>query len=479
MNYAVVFHTLGIVLNVNALLMLPPLLVAFIYGESDARYFLITFALCLAIGTLVGKVKIKNKKFYTREGYVMVALSWIVISLMGALPFYLGGYMPSYIDALFEAVSGFTTTGSTILTDVEVLSKSMLFWRSFTHWIGGMGVLVFILAIVPLTGGESMHLMKAESPGPSVSKLVPKIRLTAFYLYAIYFVMTVIQFILLVIFDMPVFDALCMAMGTAGTGGFGIRNSSMAEYTKQAQTVTTIFMLLFGINFSFYFLLLKKKIRDAFSMSEVFTYIFIFLAVSLLITINILPEYDGFLSSFHAATFTVSSIMTTTGFATVDFNTWPTFSKFLLVAVMFTGACAGSTGGGIKVSRIILYAKSILKELSSLIHPRSIKVIQFDKKPVEKNVLHSATIYIIVYVFIFAFSVLIVSIDNFDFATTFTSVAATINNIGPGLEMVGPVGNFSAFSPLSKIVFILDMLIGRLEILPMLILFMPATWRKH
>ncbi len=477
MNYAIIFYTLGFVIDFSAAFMLPPFIVALIYKESDSKYFILCFVICALMGLILGRIKPKNKKFYAKEGYIMVALSWIIISLIGALPFYMSGYIPSYIDALFETISGFTTTGATILTDVEALSHGMLFWRSFTHWIGGMGVLVFILAILPLAGGENMYIMKAESPGPSVGKLVPKLRKTAFYLYAIYFLMTFIEFILLIICKMPVFDAICTAMGTAGTGGFGIKNNSIAGYTTQAQVVITIFMFLFGINFSFYFLIIMRKFKDALKMTEVQCYFGIFAVVSLIIALN--TNNGNFVSSLHNATFTVSSIMTTTGFSTVDFNNWSELSRTLIVIIMFFGACAGSTGGGIKISRLILYVKSISKELSSLVHPRSVKVINYDGKTVEKNVLSSVNVFLITYCLIFILSLIIVSIDNFDLITTFTAVAATFNNIGPGLELVGPSGNFAMFSPLSKIVLIFDMLAGRLEIFPLILLFTPSVWKKQ
>lgn len=479
MNYAIIFYTLGVVIDFSAAFMLPPFIVALLYRETDAKYFLLSFAICVVLGVILGGIKPTNKKFYAREGYVMVALSWIIISLIGALPFYLSGSIPSYIDAVFETISGFTTTGATILTDVEKLSHGMLFWRSFTHWVGGMGVLVFILAILPLAGGENMHLMKAESPGPTVGKLVPKLRKTAFYLYAIYFSMTVIEFVLLVLNHMPVFDAICVSMGTAGTGGFGIKNDSMASYGVSAQAIITVFMFLFGVNFSFYFLIIMKRFKEAFKMTEVICYFAVFLIVSLLITFNIMPTYGGFWRNFHEATFAVSSVMTTTGYATSDFNLWPGFSKSLLVIIMFSGACAGSTGGGMKISRFILYAKSAAREISSLMHPRSVKVIKFDGKVVERSVLQSANVFFITYFFIYIISLVIVSLDNFDLVTTFTSVAATINNIGPGLELVGPAGNFSMFSPLSKIVLMFDMLAGRLEIFPLVLLFTPSIWKKY
>ena len=479
MNYAIIFHTLGIVIDFSAAFMIPPFIVAMLYGESDAVYFLICFAIFAAAGIILGRIKPENKKFFAKEGYIIVSMSWIILSVIGALPFYLSGYIPSYIDALFETVSGFTTTGASILTDVEALSHGMLFWRSFTHWVGGMGVLVFILAVLPLTGGENMHIMRAESPGPSVGKLVPKLRKTAFYLYAIYFSMTILQIVLLVINEMPLFDAVCISMGTAGTGGFGIKNDSMASYSVTINTIVTIFMLLFGVNFSFYFLILMRKFKDAFKMSEVIWYFIIFGAAAILITGNIYNPERGLLLSFHDAAFAVSSVMTTTGYATEDFNKWPEFSRTILVLIMFIGACAGSTGGGMKVSRIIIYFKSIFKEMSTLVHPRSVKVVKFDGKAVEKSTLSSAMVFLAVYVIIYAVSALIVSLDNYDLITTFTAVAATFNNIGPGLEMVGPTGNFSMFSPLSKLVLIFDMLAGRLEIFPLLLLFTPSVWRKR
>ncbi len=479
MNYAVIFHTLGIVINFGAAFMIPPFIVAVLYGEADAMYFAVCFVICAALGFILSRIKPANKKFYAKEGYIIVAMSWIILSLIGSMPFYLSGYIPSYIDALFESVSGFTTTGASILSNVENLSNGMLFWRIFTHWIGGMGVLVFIIAVLPLTGGENMHIMRAETPGPSVGKLVPKLRKTAIYLYAIYFSLTVFQTVLLIINKMPIFDAVCIAMGTAGTGGFGIKNSSMASYGVTINVIVTVFMLLFGVNFNFYFLILMRKFKDAFKMSEVLWYFIIFIVVALFITVNIYNPEKGFLLSFHDATFTVSSVMTSTGYVTEDYNKWPEFSRSLLMIVMFIGACASSTGGGIKVSRFIIYIKYIANEMSTLIHPRSVKVIQFDGKPVGEKTLKSAMMFLAVYVIIYMVSSAIVSIDNYDLVTTFTAVAAAFNNIGPGFGLVGPTGNFSIFSPLSKIVLMLDMLAGRLEIFPLLLLFTPSVWKKR
>ena len=391
----------------------------------------------------------------------------------------ISGEIPRFVDAWFEIISGFTTTGSSILTDVEALSRCMIIWRSFTHWVGGMGVLVFILAILPLAGGEqNLYLMKAESPGPSVSKMVPKLRETAIMLYKIYFGMTVVLFVLYLLGGMPLFDTFCITFGTTGTGGFGIWNDSMAKYSVYLQAVTTIGMLLFGVNFSFYFLILYRKTKEAFSMEEVRWYFIIFLGASLLIALNLGEGAGSFLERFHHASFQVSTIMTTTGYSTVDFNLWPSFSKGIILLLMFIGACAGSTGGGIKVSRIVVYFKAVKNEMAALIHPRSVKLVKLEGKVVDSTFTKSIFAYISAYLIIFAISILIVSLDGFDFETNFSAVAATFNNIGPGLAGVGPMSNFSAYSDLSKIVMSFDMLIGRLEIFPILVLFAPSTWKK-
>jgi trk system potassium uptake protein TrkH len=417
--------------------------------------------------------------FYAKEGFVTVALSWIILSVMGALPFVINEEIPNFTDALFEIISGFTTTGASILSDVEALSHCSLIWRSFSHWIGGMGVLVFILAILPLAGGgHSMHLLRAESPGPSVGKLVPRLRSTAMILYGIYFFMTVIELIILLIAKMPLFDAICTAFGTAGTGGFGIKNDSMTSYSTLIQGIVTVFMILFGVNFNVYYLFLIKKPKEALKCEELRYYLGIIGFAILFITINIRGLFPSIFKAFHHAAFQVGSIITTTGFATEDFNIWPQASKTLLVIIMFIGACAGSTGGGIKVSRFALLLKTVGKELSHLIHPRSIKIIKFEGKKVEHDVIRSVNVFLITYVLIFAFSVLAICIDGLDLTTNFTAVAATLNNIGPGLELVGPTQNFSVFSSFSKYILMFDMLAGRLELFPMLILFTPATWKK-
>lgn len=469
MNKSIIFYIIGWILNIEAAFMLLPSICALIYGETSGFAFLITMAICLVIGIPLSLRKPKSKVFFAKEGFIAVALSWIVLSIMGALPFFISGQIPSYVDALFEVISGFTTTGSSILTDVEALDHGMLFWRSFTHWIGGMGVLVFLLAIVPMTGGESIHIMRAESPGPSVEKMVPRMRATALLLYKIYIGMTILQIVLLLIGRMPLFDALTLTFGTAGTGGFGIKNTSIMSYTRYQQTVITIFMFLFGINFNVYYLFLLRKFKDAIKSEELKCYIAIVASAIILISLNIAGA-KGFFSNIHDAAFQVSSIITTTGYSTVDFNYWPTFSKVILVTLMFIGACAGSTGGGMKVSRIVLLFKSVKNEISYLMHKRSVKVLKLDGKKVSNDTLRSTNIFFIAYIFIFAVSVLIVSLDNHDFTSSFTAVAATLNNIGPGLEVVGPMGNFSDFSNLSKFVMMFDMLTGRLEIFPMLLL---------
>ncbi|MFV0238853.1 MAG: TrkH family potassium uptake protein [Lacrimispora sphenoides] len=479
MNKKVIIYLMGWILNIEAVFMLLPCVTALIYRETSGYWFLAVMAVCGGIGIILTRKKPENMVFFAKEGFVSVALSWIVLSFFGAMPFYLSGEIPRFEDAMFEVISGFTTTGSSILTDVESLSQCMIMWRSFTHWIGGMGVLVFILSLLPLSGGYNMYIMKAESPGPSVGKLVPRVRSTAKILYTIYLFMTVLQIILLLIGGMPLFDSLAISFGTAGTGGFGIKNSSMAFYDSYyLQGVVTVFMILFGINFNVYHLLLTRHPKEAFRCEEARAYLGIIAASVLFITFNIRGSFGSLFSAFHHAAFQVASIITTTGYSTVDFDLWPEFSKGILVALMFIGACAGSTGGGFKVSRVVILLKAVKKELGSLIHPRSVKVLKLDGKPIEHNVLRSINTFLCAYIVIFTFSVLIVSLDNFDFATNFTAVAATFNNIGPGLAGAGPLQNFSKFSALSKYVMMFDMLAGRLEVFPLLLVFAPSTWKN-
>ena len=479
MNYAMIRYIIGWILNFEAAFMSPSFVVGLIYREKSAWAIFATMLLCLVIG--VPMVLLKRPKqavFYAKDGFVSVGLSWVVLSVMGALPFVISGSIPHPVDALFETVSDFTTTGSSILSDVEALPKCMLFWRSFTHWVGGMGVLVFMLTILPMSGGYHMNLMRAESPGPSVERFVPTVKSTAKILYGIYICLSLLELLLLLVGKMPMFDALTLTFGTAGTGGFGIKNDSIGSYTTYQQTVITIFMILFGVNFNVYFLFLLKKIRQGLKNEELRAYLGIILGAILLITVNIAGKFGNPFLAFHHAAFQVGSIITTTGYSTVDFNTWPTFSKTVLVLLMLIGASAGSTGGGIKVSRIVILAKSVKKELKQYLHPHSISKIKMDGKPVEHEVVRSINVFLIAYLLIYAVSMLIVSLDNFDFTTTFTSVAATINNIGPGLDLVGPAANFGILSVPSKLVLIFDMLAGRLEIFPLLLLFVPDTWRK-
>ncbi len=478
MNYRIIVYIIGKVLMFESLFMAPALLTALIYREKAGYALLISMVICAAVGLLLSRKKYTRKAMYAREGFVAVALCWIVLSAFGALPFVISGEIPSFVDAMFEVVSGFTTTGSSILSDVESVPRCLLFWRSFTHWIGGMGVLVFVMAVLPMAGGNDMYLMKAESPGPSVGKLVPKVKGTALILYGMYIALSLIQMVFLLIGDMPLFDAILTMFGTAGTGGFGIKNDSIAGYSVYLQAVVTIFMILFGVNFNMYYLLLKRKYKEACSIAEVKVYFGIILISILLITLNISGMYDNLFKAFHDAAFQVGTIITTTGFATTDFELWPSFSKSILVLLMFIGACAGSTGGGIKVSRIVILFKSMLKELDVIVHPHNIKKLKMDGHVVEHSVVRSVNVYLASYVMIYAVSVILISIDNFDFTTNFTAVAATINNIGPGLSLVGPTQNFGLFSDFSKIVLIFDMLIGRLELFPLLILFSKNTWTK-
>ena len=477
MNGAMIVYILGQVLRIEGLLMLPSFLVGLIYGEKQGWAYLLMGAVCLIVGTLMALKKPKNTMIYLKEGCVSTALCWIVLSAFGAVPFVLTGEIPRYIDAIFETVSGFTTTGSSILTDVEAMSHPSLFWRSFTHWIGGMGVLVFLLAVLPMAGGSQFQLMKAESPGPSVGKLVPKVGATARLLYVLYFGLTILTIVLLLLGGMDPFDAVTIGFGTAGTGGFGVKADSCASYSPYCIWVITIFMLLFGVNFNFYYFLFFNRIRDAFKMEEVRWYFIIVAAATGVCFVTLLDKFGSFEALTHAA-FQVATIITTTGFATVDFNFWHSAAKTVLVLLMFCGACAGSTGGGIKVSRIIVFVKSAVKEVGSYIHPRSVKRVKVEGKPVEHEAIRSINVYLTTYVVIFALSVFAISLEGKDLITTFTSVAATINNIGPGLELVGPSASFAHMTDLSKWVLIFDMLAGRLELFPMLILFHPTIWKQ-
>ena len=478
MNYAMIAYVIGWILNCEGFLMLLPCLTAVIYQETAGFSFAAAMALCFLFGVPLTVRKPKNMVFYTKEGFVSVSLSWIVLSVMGSLPFLFSGSITNPVDALFETVSGFTTTGASILSDVEALPRCILFWRSFTHWIGGMGVLVFILSLLPLTGGYHMNLMKAESPGPSVEKLVPKIQSTAKILYSIYVAMTILEVLLLLDGNMPLFDALTTTFGTAGTGGFGIKNDSMASYSPYLQNVVTVFMILFGINFNFYFLLLMRKPKKAMKNEEVRCYLAIIAITISIITFNIRGLYPSIMEAFQQAAFQVGSIITTTGFATTDFNTWPQVSRTILVMLMFVGACAGSTGGGIKVSRFVILLKTVNKELHLFLHPKGVRKISMDGKVVEHEVVRSINVFMTAYVLVFAFSILLVGFDNHDLITNFTAVAATLNNIGPGLELVGPSQNFGLFSDPAKCVLIFDMLAGRLELFPLLLLFVKDTWKR-
>ena len=480
MNCPVIGRVLSWILCTEGALLLLPSLISLIYREDQGMIYFALALLALAIGYVTSRRKIRNKAIYQREGFVSVGLSWVLLSLYGAIPFVLTGEIPSYVDAVFEIVSGFTTTGSSILSDVEAMSHTSLFWRSFSHWIGGMGVLVFILMLMPTNrGGTQMNLMKAESPGPDVSKFVPRVRNTAIVLYKIYLGMTLLMIALLALTGMNWFHNLCITFGTAGTGGFGILNDSCASYTPIQQWIITLFMIAFGVNFGFYYLSLIFRFREALAMEEVRAYVGIILAFGLAITWQIRDRFDTLEQALRAAFFQVGSIMTTTGFSTVDFDLWPSFSKTILVLLMVVGACAGSTGGGVKVSRVVLTCKSIFLELGQVLHPHGVQRMRMDGKSVDSKMLNSIYIFLITYFLIFFLSILAVSLDGFNFETNFTAVAATLNNIGPGLAGVGPTRNFGDYSLPSKLVLIFDMLAGRLELLPMLILFYPRTWMKH
>lgn len=478
MNYRIILHTLGWVLNIEAGCMLLPLICAFLYAEDTVTVFAVCIAACLFAGLLLTMRPPKNKTMYAKEGFTIVALSWILISIFGALPFILSGSVTSFVDAVFETVSGFTTTGASVISDVEALPKSILFWRSFTHWIGGMGVLVFLVALLPLSGGGNLHLIRAESPGPAVSKLVPKVRSMAKILYGLYIFLTLLETVLLLFGGMSMFEALTTAFGTAGTGGFGIKNSSMADYSPYLQIVVTVFMIIFGVDFTVYYLLLAGKFKAAIRSDEVRTYFAIIAAAILIIFINSGYMFESTSSALRHIAFQVGSIITTTGFATTDFDQWPELSKIVIAALMFVGACAGSTGGGFKVSRVIVLMKSLVKEIKTAAHPKSTHKLSMNGRPVAHETVRAINTFLVAYIAVFAVSLVLISADNFDFTTNFTAAAATLNNIGPGLSMVGPTRNFSIYSSFSKLVLTFNMLAGRLEIFPILILFSPYTWKN-
>lgn len=480
MNYKMTSFIIGKMLGVEGALLLLPAMVAFLHGEKSGVTFLMVSAVLFLIYFILGRKVPTNKTIYGKEGFVIVGFAWILWSLFGAMPFFLSGAIPNYLDAFFETVSGFTTTGSTILTNIDILPKGMLFWRSLTHWIGGMGVLVFVMMLTSLDDENSMHLMRAEVPGPEADKLVPKARNTAQILYAMYFVLTAAEVVFLLFGGMSFYDALIHAFSTAGTGGFSNRNASIAFYdSAYIDGVITIFMILFGINFNVYFLLRLKEWRTALKNEEARVYLGIILGSAVVITANILSIYGNVLHAFRYASFQVASVITTTGFCTANFDQWPELSKTILLALMVVGACAGSTGGGIKVSRLLILIKSVKQEIKRMLHPKSVTIVKLNGKKVGRDTMHGVYIYFVCYILILMVSVLVVSLNNFDFATTFSSVLTTLNNVGPGIAQAGPVENFYKFSALSKIVFCIDMLVGRLEIFPYLLLLSPDLWRRR
>ena len=484
MNVKSISRTVGLILLITGIFQVFPLLIAVI--DHEPRNILAYIeSLCLIL--LVGSALLLfsrggNRMFSAQEGFAATGLSWIFMSAFGALPFFLSGQIPSYVDAFFEMVSGFTTTGASILTDVEALSRCNLFWRSFSHWLGGMGVLVFLLAVVPgarKNGGTGIYLMRAESPGPSVDKLTPHLRQTAMILYGIYILLTALCIVCLLLGGMPVFDSFCIAFGTAGTGGFAIKNSSMGGYSYFLQTVVTVFMFLFGVNFSLYYMLLLRKFKAVFKNEELRLYFGIAAGSIVLITINISSMYNTVYESVHHAAFQVVSIMTTTGYGTVDFEQWPAFSKAILLSLMFIGASAGSTGGGLKVSRVLLLMKSIRRTIRKALHPRRVQPVYMDGRAVSEEVCDNVNAYLAIYCVILVLSFAIISVDGFSIGTNFSAVASCFNNIGPGFELVGATQNFSIYSDLSKIILSLDMLLGRLEIFPLLLLLSPDTWSRR
>ena len=479
MNYGMIRFVLSWILRVEGMLMLLPCLIALVFREQQGWVYLILAVVAVAVGMLISKRPL-HMEIYPKEGFVAVGLSWILLSCYGAVPFVITKEIPGFLNALFEIVSGFTTTWASILADVEALSHTSLFWRSFSHWVGGMGVLVFILMLLPMkNSGSHMNLMRAESPGPEVTKFVPRVRSTARILYKIYLGLTVLMMLLLLLSRMNWFDAVCISFGTAGTGGFGVLNSSCAAYTPVQQWIITAFMIAFGVNFSFYYLMICRKPGEAVKMQEVRAYFLIILAAVCVIAWNVHSSYEGVGHTVRDAAFQVASIMTTTGFSTTDFDLWPSLSKTILLTLMMVGACAGSTGGGVKVSRVLVMAKAIKEEIRLLLHPRSIRRVRLDGHIIQEGTMHSIMAYLVAYFLLFWLSFLIISIDGFSVETNFSAVAATLNNIGPGLDQIGPTQNYLAYGVVSKIVLIIDMLAGRLELLPIFVLMYPGSWKTH
>ncbi len=480
MNFNMIAYILGTIIRIEAVLLSVPVCVAFWYQEeAEATAFAAAVTACLMAGAVLVSREPKDKRIYGREGFVVVALSWIVMSLLGALPFYLSGTIDGYVNCFFETVSGFTTTGASILHEVEGLPKSILFWRCFTHWIGGMGILVFMLAIMPMGDERTMYLMKAEAPGPLVSKLVPKVKSTAKILYTIYVVLTLFEMVLLSVGGMPLFDSVAHALSTAGTGGFSVKNASIAAYDSvYFEYVITAFMLLFGVNFNLFYLMLMRDFKNVWKNEELRCFIGIVCIATVLITLDVSRYYATEEGAFRHAIFQVAAIMSTTGFVTADFNHWPEFSKTLLYCLLFLGACGGSTAGGIKISRFIILLKMIRREVSHIVHPRSVNLIKLDGYRVDEDSIRSVTGFIVLYVLILLASFLLISLDGFDFTTNMTAVTTCLSNVGPGLAMAGPVENLSFFSGAAKLVLCMDMLLGRLEIFPIIMLFAPSIWRK-
>ena len=478
MNRKMVFHICGQMMLIEAALLLLPLITSVIYRESCFFSILATIGVALILSAALISVKPDSTVIYSREGFCITALTWVLYSAVGALPFVFSGEIPSYADAFFETVSGFTTTGASILTDIESMSRGLLMWRSFTHWVGGMGILVMVMAVLPMMTDRSIHIMRAEMPGPIVGKLVPRVRQTAKILYIIYIALTLLQIFLLAVGGMPLYDSMVHTFGTAGTGGFGIKSDSIASYSPYLQWVITVFMFIFGINFNLYYLALIKRFKSVFSSEELWTYVAIVFISIFAVALNISPIYGSLSETLRMSAFQVMSIMSTTGYATADFNLWPQFSRTVLLLLMFIGACAGSTAGGLKISRVIILFKSAKRELKKMIHPRSVSAVRFEGKSLDQQTLSGIGVYLSFYIAIILAVLLLISFEPFDFETKFSSVIACFNNVGPGLGAVGPTGSYAGYTAFSKVILSVSMLLGRLEIYPIIFLLSPSVWKK-